>query len=634
MKVLKIYFQNIGKKIILSPLYVRRSILFLIDALIILSSLLLSNNLLFSESFIYFPTKEKVIRFIIISFIGVTIYFFLGQYKRLSSYFISATFYDICKRNFFLVLFLLIFQIYPFGIENSLSFWFIFWMLTSFATTALRFIIRDWINLLKSRKNETKKNVAIYGAGSAGMQLFASINDSKDYSVKFFIDDNKSLHRRLIGDIKINPFNYLENNKNNIDLILLAMPSLNKKRLSEIILKIQNLNLQTLKVPSLEKLNAGDYQISRLQPISIDDLIGREKVTPNQRLLSKNISKQVVCVIGAGGSIGSELCRQIIRLNPKKLILFERNEMSLYKINQIIDSELNELEINLEVKSFLACATDRSILEKIFRENKVDTVFNTAAYKHVPIVEDNLITGLSNNIISTKKICEACLRSRVKKMVYISSDKAVRPTNVMGASKRVSELIVKSFAKKSNNINTIFSMVRFGNVLGSSGSVVPLFNSQIDKGGPITITHPEVTRYFMTIEEAAQLVIQASALSKGGEIFLLNMGDPIKIKDLAYQMVKLKGLSIRDDMNENGEIKIIYTGMRPGEKLYEELILDGVSLSTKHPLIFKSGEKFHDNNLLNSLESLINFLNKYDTKKVVKILKELVPEWNSEKYLI
>ena len=511
--------------------------------------------------------------------------------------------------------------------------WIIFWIITTFITTTLRFIIRDWIQLIKVRKHKNKVNVAIYGAGSAGLQLYSSLLQENKYLVKFFIDDDKNLRKRIIDNIKIESFEFLNKNKNSVEKILFAIPSLRGEKLKKKLLKIQKLNLPILKVPSIEDLNSGLNEISKLSPISIDDLIGREKVVPNINLLSKNIKNENICIIGAGGSIGKELCNQIIRLSPHKLILFERNEMALYLIDQEINNSIKNFKLKIKINSVLGCANEREILEKLFVKEKISIVFNTAAYKHVPIVESNPISGLSNNIISAQNICDACINAKVKRMVYISSDKAVRPTNIMGASKRVAELIVKAYSTEEKKQNTIFTIVRFGNVLGSSGSVVPLFNKQIERGGPITITHPEITRYFMTSKEAAQLVIQSSALSKGGEIFLLNMGNPIKIKDLASQMIKLKGLKIKDSKIDEG-IEIKYTGLRPGEKLYEELLCDGISLPTKHPLIFQSKEQNINPNLLEDIEILKENIKKNNLKETIFYLKKFVPEWESTTFSV
>ncbi|MDC3119139.1 polysaccharide biosynthesis protein [Prochlorococcus sp. AH-716-K03] len=355
----------------------------------------------------------------------------------------------------------------------------------------------------------------------------------------------------------------------------------------------------------------------------------------NHFIIYQIISNKVVFVTGAGGSIGSELCKKIVSLGPKLIILLENNEANLYKItNEILKND------KVSVKTFLGSVGNKLLLEKIFYRYKVDIVFHAAAYKHVPIVQDNPIEGIRNNVLNTKLLCEVVFEFKIKNIILISTDKAVRPTNIMGATKRVAELIFQSFSEESflysqenpNNNYSKFSMVRFGNVLGSSGSVVPLFQSQIDEGGPITLTDPNVVRYFMTIPEAAQLVIQAAAMSEGGELFLLDMGNPIKIKYLAEQMIRLNGLKLKSNKYPDGDIAIQISGLRPGEKLYEELLIDGASEETLHPGIFKSRESFLKKDILwkklNQLSSLIDKLNE---KESLEIIAELVPEWEYER---
>ena len=365
-----------------------------------------------------------------------------------------------------------------------------------------------------------------------------------------------------------------------------------------------------------------------MNPIEIEDLLGREIVNAELDSKSNIICGQNICVTGAGGSIGSELCEQIIFLNPKKLILFEISEPSLY----FIFEKLKEIKnLNVEVIPVLGNCSDENLLRRTLLNNKVSVIFHAAAYKHVSLVQKNCLQGISNNFISTKIICKVALDLNIKKFVLISSDKAVRPTSIMGLSKRLSELVVLSFARKvisQEDKNTIFSMVRFGNVLGSSGSVVPLFKKQIKQGGPITITHPEVIRYFMTINEAANLVIQAGSLSQGGELFLLDMGKPVKILDLAKQMINLSGLAIKDEKNPRGDIEIVFVGLRDGEKLYEELLIDGSPLKTKHPLIFIANESNKiQNNLSSKFDELELQLKAQNEKLVFQLISQIVPEW-------
>ena len=366
--------------------------------------------------------------------------------------------------------------------------------------------------------------------------------------------------------------------------------------------------------------------IDSLRPISIDQLLGRDVVPPNDYLLSKSVAGKNVCVTGAGGSIGGELCKQIQNLNPSSLILFDRSELALYKIEKELQVKKNQIKLI----PIMGCATDQLLIENTIKKYKVDVIFHSAAYKHVPLVEFNPVAGLINNLKSTYSICKAAEKFNIQNVTLISTDKAVRPTNVMGCSKRLSELVFQSFAKQTKN--TVYAIVRFGNVLDSSGSVVPLFREQIKKGGPITLTHPQVIRFFMTISEAVQLVMQASVLADGGEVFLLDMGDPVLIKDLASQMIRLSGLTIKDENNPEGDIEIVTTGLRPGEKLFEELLIDAKSIPTMHPLIFKAREKSLSAELtLNKIELLEKKLINYEYTESLEIIRELVPEWKEYK---
>ena len=455
---------------------------------------------------------------------------------------------------------------------------------------------------------------------------------SKVYKVLFFLDDQPLLWKRSLNGEKIHSPKILLKYRDKIDYLLLAIPSLTPSKRREIIQKLSKLNIPVLQRPSIEELTSGRAKINNLRRITIEDLLGRDSVLPEPQLLKECIEGFSICVTGAGGSIGKELCKQIIKLKPNKLVLLEISEPSLYSIEQEL-LHLNREKV--EIIPILGSATNVNLMNKFFLDEEIDIVFHAAAYKHVPLVETNPIEGIYNNVISTKVVCQASKKASLKKVILISTDKAVRPTNLMGVSKRLAELVVQSFAQNdfltnsSPNTKTIFTMVRFGNVLGSSGSVVPLFQKQIKKGGPITITHPDIIRYFMTINEAAQLVMQSSALAQGGEVFLLDMGEPVKIYDLACEMVKLSGLRVKVSDDDSNDIQIITTGLRPGEKLYEELLIDSKAEKTKHDLIFKASEKSIDFDILwPSLEELESQLKNQNLKEVFLILKKLVPEWN------
>ena len=413
--------------------------------------------------------------------------------------------------------------------------------------------------------------------------------------------------------------------ESSIDQVLLAIPSLPRSERRRIVDGLQSFGIPVLQVPSVDDLTSGRATIDALRPIAIEDLLGRDEVLADSQLLGPCIRDSVICVTGAGGSIGSELCLQILALSPSRLILLERSEPALYAIEQQLRSHVSE---GVVLHAVLGSAHDSKLLLRLFADQAVDLVFHAAAYKHVPLVEANPLAGLANNVGSTDQVCRAAVATGVSQVVLISTDKAVRPTNVMGASKRLAELVVQAHALETTS--TRFSMVRFGNVLGSSGSVVPLFRRQIASGGPITLTHPEIIRYFMTIPEAATLVLHSSVLAQGGDVFLLDMGEPVWIKALAEQMVRLSGLSLRDEEHPDGDIEIICTGLRPGEKLYEELLIDAESEPTAHPLIYRAKERsLPPNELWPQLEALSSAIAAQDVDAALKLLEELVPEWQS-----
>ena len=453
-----------------------------------------------------------------------------------------------------------------------------------FSRGFIRFLVHSYLHA-----DIHKKRVAIYGAGYAGQQVAAALSRSDEHLPLFFIDDATSLSGQILGGLHVYDAKTALKvmAKRKVDEILIALPSVSRPRKSEIIQLLEPAHLKITEIPGLTKLVDGEIRISDIQEVDIIDLLGRDPVPPIQELLAKNIQDKVVMVTGAGGSIGSELCRQIIKNKPTKLIIYELTEFALYSI----DKELN-LKSQIEIIPILGTVLDQAKLERILEQYAVQTVYHAAAYKHVPLVECNPLAGLKNNAIGTAFSLNAAVKKGVETFVLISTDKAVRPTNVMGASKRMAELYCQAMAEAQSQ--TQVSIVRFGNVLGSSGSVVPLFKQQIAKGGPITVTHPDVTRYFMTIPEASQLVIQAGALGQGGDVFLLDMGDPVRIQDLARQMIALSGLKYRATDSEIGDIGIEYSGLRPGEKLYEELLIDHDNTEiTQHSRILRSFEKHY-----------------------------------------
>lgn len=465
-----------------------------------------------------------------------------------------------------------------------LMFGFLMFAWVWFSRGFIRFIVRSYL-----QADVQKKRVAIYGAGNAGQQIAAALYNSDEHLPVLFIDDDPSLTGQQLGRLKVydadSALKLLA--KKNVDEILIALPSVGRMRKSEIVKFLEPAHIKITEIPGLTKLVDGEIRVSDIQEVDIIDLLGRDPVPPVPELLTKNIQDKMVMVTGAGGSIGSELCRQIVKNKPKALVIYELTEFALYSIDK-------ELRLNSDVTiiPILGSVLDQAKLERVMEQYRVQTVYHAAAYKHVPLVECNPLAGLKNNAIGTAFSLNAAVKTGVETFVLISTDKAVRPTNVMGASKRMAELYCQAMAEAQNQ--TQISIVRFGNVLGSSGSVVPLFKQQIAKGGPITVTHPEVTRYFMTIPEASQLVIQAGALGQGGDVFLLDMGEPVRIQDLARQMIALSGLKVRETGSQEGDIEIQYSGLRPGEKLYEELLIDADNTEvTQHSRILRSYEKMY-----------------------------------------
>ena len=481
-----------------------------------------------------------------------------------------------------------------------------------------RAVIR-YATLKTFAKKQSRKRVAIYGAGLAGQQIAAALNRSDDYLPVCFIDDKRSLQGQSLSGLKIYSPKKAQAKlgKFGIEEVLLAMPSVGRARKKEIIESFDTADVKIMELPGVTQLVDGKVKVSDIREVDIIDLLGRDPVPPKPELLEKNIKNKVVMVTGAGGSIGSELCRQIVKHQPNMLVLFEMSEFALYSI----DRELQASDI--QIIPVLGSVTNQQKLERIIQEYKVQTVYHAAAYKHVPLVEANPFEGIYNTSIGTQRSVDAAVNQNVETFVLISTDKAVRPTNVMGASKRMAELYCQGLA--STNPNTQISIVRFGNVLGSSGSVVPLFKKQIAQGGPVTVTHPEVTRYFMTIPEAAQLVIQAGAMGTGGDVFLLDMGEPVKIVDLAKQMIRLSGFRAIDE-NGIGDIEVQFTGLRPGEKLYEELLIDADNVEkTEHERILKSYEKYYGYLEVSEIFiQLKNYKHRNDLNELFTILKKYV----------
>jgi len=491
-----------------------------------------------------------------------------------------------------------------------------------------RLFIRSLVSQLGKLAAEP---VLIYGAGNQGIALAQALSASDIYRPYAFVDDALQKQKMNIQGLKVlSPHNIEEICAvTDVKKVLLALGRTGATERTRLIETLADKNLEVLTAPSVTDIISGKARIEEVREVEIEDLLGRESVTPRRELLDSNIKGKVVAVTGAGGSIGSELCRQVIAQRPKKIILIELNEYSLYSIEQ----ELNQLnEVNgtaIPIVSILGSVQKQNRLETVFRTFNVQTVYHAAAYKHVPMVEHNVVEGVRNNVFGTWYCAEASISAGVERFVLISTDKAVRPTNVMGASKRLAELVLQALSDRQSE--TLFCMVRFGNVLGSSGSVVPLFRRQIKEGGPITVTHPDIIRYFMTIPEASQLVIQAGAMGKGGDVFVLDMGEPVKITSLAKKMIKLSGLTERSIQTPSGDIEILYTGLRPGEKLYEELLIGENVEGTDHPRIMTANEIMlswpETHNLLNHLDKACH---DFKVEEVVKLLLESPAGYNKQ----
>jgi len=499
------------------------------------------------------------------------------------------------------------------------------------AISATRLSIK-FLLLSNFKKLKKKANVLIYGAGSAGRQLLISLENNPEMKVVGFLDDDPQFYRqKILGQIVYDPRNKEKLiNKKDIELVLLALPSITRQKRNQIINNLNKFNVTVKTLPSIQDIVEGRVSVSDIKDLSIDDLLNREQAKPNLDLLSKNINSKVVMVTGAGGSIGSELSRQIIKLKPKTLILVELSEFALYRINE----DLKNLNKSIKIIPLLINIQNKTKIEQLFKTFNIDTVYHAAAYKHVPLVEENISESVKNNVFGTFNLAEAALKYNVSNFILISSDKAVRSTNIMGATKRLAEICIQSLYDNQNQ-KSKFAIVRFGNVLQSSGSVIPKFKQQIKEGGPITLTHPDVTRYFMTITEASQLAIQVGAMAEKCEVYVLDMGESVKIKDLIEKMIILSGFSIKDDKNLEGDIEIKITGLRPGEKLYEELLIGDNPQKTFHEKIQKAQDPFIPFNKLKiDLDHLSNLIEENKVEEVKHMLSNLVTSYQSNSEIV
>jgi FlaA1/EpsC-like NDP-sugar epimerase len=500
-----------------------------------------------------------------------------------------------------------------------------------------RSLARIWLAGYASISKKTQRRTLIYGAGVSGAQIGSSLQRSGQYYLVGYLDDNLELRHKTINGLTIYGVDEIDTliNEYGVTDILLALPYIQQSRRNEILSDLRRFHVYVRSLPSMTDLAEGKVKVSDIRELDVSDLLGRNPVAPNKELFEKNIKNQVVMVTGAGGSIGSELTRQILSSRPKTLILLEQSEFSLYALDAELRARINDENLDTQLISLMGNVRQYDWVKKIYSTWKINTIYHAAAYKHVPIVEHNVTEGVLNNVWGTLNAARAAIESGVDQFVLISTDKAVRPTNVMGASKRLAEMVLQALANQSG-IKTQLSMVRFGNVLDSSGSVVPLFRSQINAGGPVTLTHPEVTRYFMTIPEAAQLVIQAGAMASvsgemdQGTVFVLDMGEPVKIVDLAQRMIELSGFSLQNEQNPDGDIAIEVVGLRPGEKLYEELLIGDNPQTTEHPRIMKAQETFMIwPDLEKELIKLQGALNENNVEAVHEQLRYLVNGYTS-----
>jgi FlaA1/EpsC-like NDP-sugar epimerase len=499
-----------------------------------------------------------------------------------------------------------------------------FWALSTVALSSGRMLMRALVSL----RPGTQERVIIYGAGQAGARLAAIVKSGREFLPVALVDDDLKLHGRLVAGLPVCAPDALPVlvAELNVRRVLMALPSVRRPVRQEIINRLASLPVRVQTMPDIGDLVSGKARVDELRDVDAMDLLGRDPVPPSELLVSRTIAGNVVMVTGAGGSIGSELCRQIIALRPSRLVLFERSEVALYGIDQELRELTKARRLDVEIIALLGSVTDRERVLTALRTFGVHTLYHAAAYKHVPIVEYNMLEGVQNNVMGTWHIAEAAEQAGVRNVVLISTDKAVSPTNVMGATKRMAELVLQAMTER--NSPTRFCMVRFGNVLESSGSVVPLFREQIRRGGPVTVTHRDVIRYFMTIPEAAQLVLQAASMARGGDVFVLDMGQPVRIDDLARRMIRLMGLTIRDETHPGGDIAIEYTGLRPAEKLYEELLIGSNVSGTEHPMIMRAVEKMlpwsRVEQCIRELEAAIG---QGDCARARDLLREAIPEY-------
>lgn len=620
------------KKLLAYPRMLKQSIVIAADVVSILLSVWIVFSVRFHEWHV--PEGEQWFPYLLAPVLAIPVFIRFGLYRAVFRYngfdaltaiFKATVVYGVL---FYAILWLFRFPSIPVRSIGGLQ-----PMLLLLAVGWSRIFVRIWFSGHESSPGTgaNAERVLVYGAGAAGIEIARAILASPKFMLVGFIDDNPGFHGRMINGNRV----YAPGDarmlaeEGDVSGILLAIPSASRRRRAEIVDQFKTCPVHIKTLPGLEALADGRVSISDIRDVEIEDLLGRDPLPIDGPLFAGAISGRVVMVTGAGGSIGGELARQVLIAAPSVLLLLDNAEYGLYAIHRELEQAVLKSGASTRLVPLLADVADERRMQSLCLKHAPDVIYHAAAYKHVPMIEGNPLEGVRNNVFGTLAVATAALAARVSSVVLVSTDKAVRPTNVMGASKRVCELVLQGLAAEDGH-QTCFSMVRFGNVLGSSGSVVPLFREQIVKGGPVTLTHEDITRYFMTIPEAAQLVIQAGAMARGGEVFLLDMGEPVKIMELARRMIELSGLSVRDGVNPDGDIAIAVTGLRPGEKLYEELLIGGDPAPTHNPRIFKTAEQFMPwGELQAALGTLSDAVAEDDVQECSRIIRMLVPEYSS-----
>lgn len=607
--------EKLRNRLVNLPRRHKRVLQVITDVVLVWTSLWLAFVVRLGDSKAIEPLTGHLWLFLAAPIIAIPLFIRFGMYRAVMRYFGNDALLAIAKAVSISALLLALavywYQDAPKVIPRSMVF--NYWLLSLLSIGGLRLLMRqyfmgDWYSSSQpfkfSRKDEGLPRVAVYGAGAAGNQLVAALRLGRGMRAVAFIDDDPGIANRVIAGLRVYNVKHIQQliDETSVDEILLAIPSASRARRREVLELLEQYPLHVRSVPGFMDLASGRVTVDDVQEVDIADLLGRDAVPPQQALFERCIRDQVVMVTGAGGSIGSELCRQIVATGPTTLLLFEHSEFNLYSIHSELEQRIRRESLPVRLVPILGSIRNPQRLLDVMRSWAVNTVYHAAAYKHVPMVEHNIAEGVLNNVLGSTYTAQAAVRAGVEHFVLISTDKAVRPTNVMGSTKRLAEMVLQALSRESapvlfgdkeglHQVNkTRFTMVRFGNVLGSSGSVIPLFHEQIRRGGPVTVTHPNITRYFMTIPEAAQLVIQAGAMGQGGDVFVLDMGQPVKIAELAEKMIHLSGLSVRSERNPYGDIAIEFSGLRPGEKLYEELLIGDDVIATEHPMIMRANE--------------------------------------------